>query len=103
MPLIARIGDQCAGVCDCWHPGTEWIPIPLTGQIVTGASNSSVEGPQAARVGDLVVGACGHTGIIVSGSPGSNVEGAQLARTGDVHAGCFSGVIITGAGNSNSG
>ena len=100
MPQICRISDLGTGpCCHSSHNGC----VTKTGFIVTGASTSQVESGQIARVGDVVIGFCGHSGIIVGGSGNVSAEGSGLARVGDPFAGTFSGVLITGAATTTSG
>jgi uncharacterized Zn-binding protein involved in type VI secretion len=95
MPGIARIGDACVGIC-CGHSDPPCID--MTGIIASGAGTVSSEGALASRIGDIVVGGCGHVGIIVSGSSTVFIEGSNAARLGDVFAGTFTGTIVTGSG-----
>jgi uncharacterized Zn-binding protein involved in type VI secretion len=92
MPVVCRIGDIGTGICTC-HP----TPISTSGVIVTGASISSVEGQNIARIGDIVLSSCGHTGIIMVGSNDSICEGSPIARVGDNFSGCFTGILVSGA------
>jgi uncharacterized Zn-binding protein involved in type VI secretion len=92
MPAICRIGDVGVGICNC-HDSS----INTSGVIVTGASISSVEGQNIARIGDIVLSSCGHTGIIIVGSNDSVCEGSPIARVGDNFSGCFTGILVSGA------
>jgi uncharacterized Zn-binding protein involved in type VI secretion len=97
---ISRVTDLGVGIC-CCHP-----PIPcigVTGVLITGAGTVSVEGQSDSRIGDLILGSCGHIGVMVTGSPTVTVENSPTARIGDIFSGCFSGVIITGAGSGDCG
>lgn len=98
MPELARIGDIGVGYC-CAHNGC----IQMSGVIVTGAATIIGEGSNAARIGDIVVGNCGHTGTIVTGSSSVIGEGSGLARIGDRFQGTFSGTIVTGAASIEIG
>lgn len=100
MPATSRIGDAGVGLCAC-HPPSP--PIPMTGVIISGASSHKVENSSVARIGDIVLGVCGHTGVLVGGSSNSKSEGSGIVRVGDSFVGCFSGVITTGAGSDNTG
>ena len=82
MPLAARIGDL------------ETCPAGSAGAIVTGASQTFIQGMPAARVGDKLACAGGPTQI-ESGSPTVLIEGANAARIGDTT--CHKGVIAKGA------
>ena len=80
MPQVARRGDTSN------HGGV----------IITSCSRTPIEGPLAARKGDLH--ACpihGVTPIVSNTSPNTYVEGKQLAMVGSV-CGCGA-VIVTGA------
>lgn len=94
MPPVCRIGDIGVGQC-CNHS-----PIPcigMSGTVSTGASTVLAESSPIARIGDIVIGGCGHIGIIVSGSPTVLVAGSPAARIADSFVGDFTGVLVTGA------
>jgi uncharacterized Zn-binding protein involved in type VI secretion len=88
----ARLSDSFYGICFC-----HTRPRAVYGTIITGSQDTFVNGLFAARLGDTVVGTCGHTGTIVSGSNNSFVNGLPQARLGDAVAGCLNGVIISGS------
>ena len=69
----------------------------MTGFIITSGQTMEVENSLVARIGDIVMGSCGHTGIIVTGSPYLILEDQGVARIGDQFSGTFSGTIVTGA------
>jgi len=97
---ISRITDVGVGIC-CCHP-----PIPcigMVGVLITGADKTNVENQPISRIGDIMIGSCGHIGIINTGSLTINVENSPTARVGDSFVGCFSGVIITGSDTINAG
>ena len=90
----ARQNDLFSGTCWC-HP-----PIPCIGTsgiIITSSPNTFCNNRGQARLGDIVLGFCGHIGVIVSSSPNSNCNNLGMARLGDSVAGCLSGTIITGS------
>ena len=91
MPKASRIGDIGVGVC-CCHSGCK----PMSGIIVTGASKHTTCNSPTARVGDIVLGFCGHVGILVTGCDVNYVENRRRVKIGDVFVGCFTGVIVTG-------
>ena len=62
-----------------------------------------VNGRGQARLGDRVVGACGHSGVIVTASQSVLANGVGVARVGDRVSGCVSGVIVAGSNNSFAG
>ena len=91
---VSRITDVGVGIC-CCHP-----PIPcigMVGVIITGANKTNVENQPVSRIGDIVIGNCGHIGIINTGSSTVLTENSSTARVGDSFSGCFTGTIITGA------
>ncbi len=99
MPAIARSGDVGVGTC-CCHP-----PIPcigMSGVAIGGATITTVEGPNVVRMADVVMGGCGHVGVMVSGAAKTSVEGQLVARNGDAFAGCFTGVLASGAARSTA-
>ena len=87
----ANVGQSVVGTCFSHVP-----PLPTTGMIVQGAPTVMAEGAPAARMGDTVVLACGHSAMIVSGSPTVFAEGVLFARLSDSVAGVFIGTIISG-------
>lgn len=96
MNAISRIGDIGVGIC-CCHP-----PIPcigMAGIIVTFSSDVIVNNRGAGRVGDIVLGGCGHVGVLVNGSSLSITNERSQAFVGSVFAGCFTGVIVSGSGD----
>ena len=100
MPAQARIGDIGIGICCCHsHPPC----IPMVGLIVTGSATTNIEGSNASRITDIVVGACGHIGILFTSSSNINIEGLNSVRVGDHFTGCFTGIIVTGAMSTQSG
>jgi uncharacterized Zn-binding protein involved in type VI secretion len=100
VPPISRIGDVAVGIC-CCHSRPRCRP--QTGVIVSGAGTVLAGGAPVARIGDLVVAGCGHTGIIISGSGTVIVQGSPAARIGSSFTGCFTGTIVSGAGNVIAG
>lgn len=93
MPSIARLTDIWVGIC-CCHP-----PIPcigMSGPIVTSSVTHKTSGLGVARLGDMVIGACGHPGTIVSSSVVNKTDGLGKARVGDAVVGCMTGTIVTG-------
>jgi len=97
---ISRVTDLGVGICCCHNKP---VCIPMTGMLVTGASTVNVENQPDSRIGDIMLGFCGHIGIVITGSPTLTVEYSPTARVGDMFAGCFTGVIITGAGTGSCG
>ena len=93
--FITSIG---VGVCICHIP-----PIPMVGVVVLGAPNKSSESLAAARIGDIVIGTCGHIGVLVTGSSSVQSSMIQQSTIGSPFAGCFNGVIVLGASPCFSG
>ncbi len=96
MPAVARVGDIFVGVCRCHRD-----PISVTGTIISGSSNITVDGMPLARIGDMVMCSCGHVATIVSGGKNSG-QGMNIARVGDVAAGCPVGTLVSGSGSTDS-
>lgn len=94
MSNISRIGDVGVGIC-CCHP-----PIPcigMSGILITAAQTHISEGSNVSRIGDIVLGSCGHTGVMVSGNSSYISEGSPVTSIGDSFSGCFTGTLTTGA------
>lgn len=98
MPNQSRIGDLGCGVCFC-----HIVPISMMGPIVSGSSTHITASPPTSRVGDIVMGYCGHSGTLISGSSTAIVEGSNSCRIGDPFVGCFVGTIIQGASTAITG
>lgn len=88
----ARMTDLWVGTCSC-HPPLP--PISMSGPIITGSGDRTVNFLGQARATDLVMGWCGHVGYIVTGSPNAMTNNLGNARVGDIVAGCTVGVIST--------
>jgi len=92
----ARYGDVWSGIC-CCHP-----PIPcigMSGIIIQSSEDTKINNKGSARLGDIVIGSCGHTGIIVTASSTVKVNNKGKARVGDVVSGCCQGTIVSGSPN----
>jgi len=89
---VARVTDMGVGTC-CCHKKCKG----MTGFIITGSEDDTTNSLQTARVGDIVLGACGHVGILVSGSEDVITDNQQEIRVTDPFVGCFSGTIISGS------
>lgn len=70
--------------------------IPMIGFVVTSSLNVIIGSLGSARVGDIVMGYCGHVGLIVDGLSTVQVNNLTKARIGSNFVGIFSGVITTG-------
>ena len=77
MPQVSRLTDKFEGICTC-HP----TPIPMTGEIITCSPDAKSEGLGVARIGDTVLGGCGHTGTISTGSTSNKTNGRFKAFIG---------------------
>lgn len=95
MPNVARMTDIFSGICVC-----HISPIPMGGTIVTASGDVNSNELGSARVGDIVVGYCGHTGLIVTSSGDVNINERGVARVGDLVVGCLVGTIVTGSGDT---
>jgi len=98
MSQLSRIGDVGIGVCVCHD-----TPIPMVGIIVTGSFNVNVCNSMQSRVGDIVIGMCGHPGVIISSLSDTTVNGRGAAHIGSAFAGCFNGIISTGCSTTSGG
>lgn len=90
----SRIGDTGVGTCCCHSDPT---CISMTGILVAGAATVKSEGINTSRIGDTILGSCGHTGIMIGSSGSVKAEGLGISRIGDSFEGCFSGIIVGGA------
>jgi hypothetical protein len=97
---ISRVTDLGVGICCCNHPPP---CIGMTGMLITGAATVGVENQPDSRIGDIMLGFCGHIGIVITGSPTITVENSPTARVGDMFSGCFTGIVVTGAGTGSCG
>mgnify|MGYP006928174253 CR=1 FL=1 len=92
----ARLTDVGVGIC-CCHPP---IPcIPMVGMLVTASSNYITNGLGEARLGDVMLGNCGHPGTMITCSNRSLINGLGTVRISDAFSGCFTGVVVTGSPN----
>ena len=99
MPAAARVTDEHEGICG--H-GALCCPHNVTGTIVAGSPDVSINGLAAARLNDAVIHDCPHcgTGYISSASGTVNINGRGAARLGDaVTYPGGGGVITTASGN----
>lgn len=87
---IARLGDATYGTCYCHDE-----PITVGGKIISASEDCFTNGRGTARIGDTVMGDCGHTGTIISGKENDFVNGRSVARLGDSFNGCYVGQIIS--------
>lgn len=95
-----RLTDVGVGIC-CCHP-----PIPcigMTGILVTASPNVYCNTLGSARLTDIMLGACGHIGIMVTGSTTVYTNGLPEVRLTDFFTGCFTGIVVTGSGNTFTG
>lgn len=92
MPGTAQVGSIFIGTCKCHE-----TPRPVTGIVITGSSDHTVEGLPVARVGDIVVASCNDSAIIISGKPTNTTNSLQKGEVGSVAVGCPIGIIVTGS------
>ncbi len=98
MSGMARLGDRWSGIC-CCHAGC----ISMGGPIIQGSGDTRTNGLGQARLGDIVVGDCGHVGFIITSSQDVRANGLGVARLGDqISSGCLTGVIIQGSGDTRA-
>lgn len=90
---VARISDRWQGICICHKKS-----ISVGGTIITGSPDTYANNLNIARLGDIVLGDCGHTGSICTCSATVKANGLGIARIGDQVTGCLiDGAIITGS------
>lgn len=94
MPQDARIGDIGVGVC-CCHSSP--ICVSMSGPLITGLYTVRSNGSPTSRLGDIVLGHCGHIGLMITASSNVRAGGINSSRLTDAFTGCFSGMIVTGA------
>jgi uncharacterized Zn-binding protein involved in type VI secretion len=93
MPATSRITDLGSGICSC-HKN----PKSVTGIIITGSADHTVEGLGVSGIGGIVICSCGHPSIIISTTKMDNTtNGIPKAEVGSVFVSCPVGVLITGA------
>lgn len=91
MKNNARVGDVTIGSCSQHGSG-------ISGTIVTGSPDVSINDQPAARVGDLVAADCGCEARIITGDSALITNDKLTARIGDlVGDSPYTGVIITGS------
>lgn len=93
MPNVARQFDVWVGICCCHHDPP---CINMTGFVLGGSPNQQSGGQNAATVGDLVLGNCGHVGIIITGSSSNLTNGKGKVTLGSQTTGCLIGTVVTG-------
>lgn len=95
----AGLTTECNGVDECEYP-----PKEGTGMIIDGAGTVFREGLPIAGITNIVIfPKTGKTGMIISGSGTVFREGLPIARILDEFIGCYSGIIIGGAGTVFTG
>lgn len=78
MTLLAvcRLGDTATGTCSAHGSTFNW-----TGVLDNVSGKFTIEGVEAAVVGDSGTANCGHRFVIITGSPiTTNVDGKAVAR-----------------------
>lgn len=74
----------------------------MSGPVITGSGNTTINDLGVARINDIVVGYCGHSGIIVTGVHSVPTNDLSSAHVGSVVTGCCRGTIVTGSANTIS-
>jgi len=100
MPPQSRIGDIGVGICCCHSDPT---CIGMVGPLITGSFNTLTNNIPSARIGDMVIGFCGHPGFMVTSSATAFINSRGAVRIGDLFVGCFTGVIIQGSPDTITG
>ena len=95
LPAAIAQVSMGVGICYCHTPA-----IPMIGLVLTGSQNTKVNNCPLARIGDLVLGYCGHIGVIISGASFTKTNASPVARKSDYFVGCFTGFILTGSHNT---
>jgi len=101
MPQAAILTSVASGRC-CCHFDSHGNPIciPMTGTVISGSPDVFISGLPAARMGDLVQGACGHFGTIISGAFNTFSNGIPAARMGELTQGCLTVTLISGSSDT---
>lgn len=95
MLPVSRMMDMAVGICTC-HKN----PMPTIGWIYPSTTTVLVNSLPVARMGDIVITACGHMGYVMNGSTTVLTQSLPTARIGDIVSGCcFQGTIIQGSSN----
>jgi len=94
MPASAIVTSVGVGTC-CCHP--PYPCISISGVIVVGSPDKTIEGNAACRLNDVFLASCGHVAIMILGSPDVTVNGLPQCRIGDNFQGCPIGVLVSGA------
>ncbi len=97
MNAVGRLTDMFVGVCCCHCPT---CCITMAGVVVTASPNVKTNNLPVARVGDVVLGFCGHTGLICSGSPTVLTNNIATSRIGSCTSGCLIATQVTGSPNT---
>lgn len=77
--------------------------IAMSGSIIEGSPNVIINGLSASKLTNIVIGDCGHIGIIVDASTNVNANSLGVAYLTSIFVGAFSGIIVSGSFNVNTG
>ena len=97
MPAQSRIGDIGVGIC-CCHSKPRCIP--MVGPLVQGSPNHRTNSLPSSRLGDMIIGYCGHPGFMITSSSTARINGLGAVRVGDNFTGCFIGTLVQGSPNT---
>jgi len=89
---VARVSDIWVGTCYACSGNPQ-----VSGIVITGSPDVLTNDRQTARVGDIVVGNCGHTGIIITGCNTVFANDREVAALTDLVGGNVNGIIVTGS------
>ena len=94
QPAARANVDTVIGICPAHD-----APIVVTGFVSPGSPNVLTNMMPAARMGDQVIGSCGHTAIVIMASATVRANFMGKARLGDQVAGVWNGTILGGSPN----
>lgn len=87
--VVCTVGSKFTGYC-------EECGCDVTGEIVEGADNYTIEKKPICVTDSKGVGDCGHTCQAVGKSEVWKINGKEVARVGDPVTGTIKGVLTTG-------
>lgn len=97
-----RCSDLWVGMCYCRTSPHDDEIVPMSGPVITCSTDVIIDHSGQARVGDVVIGFCGHLGLIVVSSSDVNCNNRGAARLGDVVVGCMIGTLATSSSDVGS-
>lgn len=72
----------------------------MVGPLIQGSPNHRTNALPSSRIGDMVLGYCGHPGFMITSSSTARINGLGAVRVGDMFAGCFTGTLVQGSPNT---